>query len=82
MICQSPLWGFVGDYNSLTETMDLDMVRLQKNDHYEKKKIQSLLYVCIPEPFTLASDGHQVSCKCAGWAFWGVSVSLLWRECM
>ena len=63
--------------------MDLDMVRLQKVTIMKKKKtIQSLLYVCIPEPLTLASDGHQVSCKCAGWAFWGVSVSSLWRECM
>jgi len=46
MICQSPLWGFVGDYNSLTETMDLDMVRLQKNDHYEKKK-NSVIALCL-----------------------------------
>ena len=82
MICQAPLWGFVGDYNSLTGH-GLRHGKVAKSDHYEKKKtIQSLLYVCIPEPLTLASDGHQVSCKCAGWAVWGVSVSSLWRECM
>ena len=50
------------------------MVRLQKSDHYEKKN-QSLLYVYIPEPFTLAGDGHPVSCKCAGWTFFGGAVS-------
>ena len=45
MIGQAPLWGFVGDYNSFTEAMDLDMVRLQKSDHYEK--INSVIALCL-----------------------------------
>ena len=46
MICQAPLWGFVGDYNSLTGH-GLRHGKVAKSDHYEKKKNNSVIALCL-----------------------------------